>query len=356
MTGPAPSDIKDDDLPPAPEEGSEPEGASVELTEEEAEGLPAPEKKDEEADTGDGPKLKRRSRPRVPADRRIGQLTARASDAERTAAALKEELEQLRPKVGEYEGAALHWGKQAVEREIQLLERELKDAKDGSDTAAEAALQNKLAAAHAQLARFPQVSAPEEKPEVKQPEKKPEPKATVKEEPEIPPQLQAAPGSPKESWLGENTWFDPRSDDHDPAMASVAMRYATKLENDLKARGRPDLISSEWYFGKINAELARVFPDEYEAPAPTPPPANRGMPPMRQQNGAVSSPGRAPATRATRIDLTDEEKSFALALPRKTHADGKPYSDADMLKSYALHKANPNLGPVRVTYTGRNGG
>ena len=77
---------------------------------------------------------------------------------------------------------------------------------------------------------------------------------------------------------------------------------------------------------------------------------------MKQTPGGVAGPSRAPAAGTrTRIDLTAEEKDFALNLPRKKHADGRMFSDDEMIKSYALHKANPNHGPVRVTYTGRNG-
>lgn len=77
---------------------------------------------------------------------------------------------------------------------------------------------------------------------------------------------------------------------------------------------------------------------------------------MKNTNGGVASPSRAaPGPSRTRIDLSAEEKDFALNLPRKKHADGRMFSDDEMIKSYALHKANPNHGPVRVTYTGRNG-
>lgn len=363
MTGNA--GIKQDDAPEIPDLQVTVEGEQGVTTEGEQSGAP-------KEDTGDAPPPPRK--PRTSPDRRIGQLTAQKNEAERLRAEEKSKFEaELAAERGEKleaTEAALHWGKEALQGQLQIAQRDLKAAKDAGDTEAESSLTVKISGLSAKLANIPTV------PEKPAPAAKPEPRAAEPERPAArqpveqdeaplpPPVAEDGQATPFGEWVQQNSWFNPEAPEYDDTLHNAARDYADSLERRYIAAGRQKEIGTPAYFQKISNYMHREFPAEGEEAAPPPkvePRQPPRMPPMT---------GRSPVAPGTRggpqngrsgnvVSLTADEAEYAqVHFNNRKHTDGpkkgQMYSRDDKLKAYALLKQNPNAGPVQISITNKD--
>lgn len=285
-------------------------------------------------------------------DGRINELTREAREYERTAEQYRTELEAERAKNGtlarekdtaEY-AAALHY-RDGLKAQKAMMTRQLKDAKDSADTAAEAEIQSKMSTVDADLSRAESwLGANADKdPSEKKPAKpaaEPEARAPAKPQP-----VQYTGETAR--WVSENPWFDAGSTDHDPAMAEYARNYATYIETELKRVGNQKAIGTPDYFELIDKRMREVYADRFggdeggdEEPAAQP--QRGGLP--RMQGGSNVAPARASQPGVSRqqpqggnpnqVRLTQEQREIAHSLILK-HPNGNSLTPREKEIKYA---------------------
>ena len=312
-----------------------------------------PEQAAEDAGDGEGPKRK----PRINPSTRINQLTAQKAAVEREAEAQRqrfaEELAAARASSQEAIEAALHYGKQALERDLELAKRDLKLAKDSGDTEAESALTVKISGIQAQISRIPAPSqAQQAQPQYEQPRQQ----ARQAPPPDVLPPVEAPNGqkTPFGAWVENNSWFDQGSPDFDPVLHETARDFADTYERQLTRLGRANEIGTPAYFQQISNYMNSQFPSE-EAPRQEQRQAPR-MPPMSGQSPAAPASRGVPQGRSNNIvSLSKDQEEYALIhYNNRKHPDGRPYSRDDKLKAYAMLLKNPSAGPVNISIVNKD--
>lgn len=337
-----------------------PQDAPVEDIEVQVEGEAAPQEKvaeeQREEDTGDGEAPKRK--PRINPSTRINQLTAQKAAIEREREAERQrfeaELNAARASSQEAIEAALHYGKQALERDLELAKRDLKNAKDSGDTEAESALTVKISGIQAQISRIPAPS-PQPAQEAREAPRQ-ERQAPPPPPPDVLPPVEAPNGqkTPFGAWVESNTWFDQNSADFDPVLHETARDFADAYERQLVRLGRANEIGTPAYFKQISNYMYSQFPPEDQpAPQTRQPPR---MPPMTGQSPVAPASRGVPQGRSNNVvNLSKDQEEYALIhYNNRKHPDGRPYSREDKLKAYALLLKNPNAGPVNISIVNKD--
>lgn len=283
-------------------------------------------------------------------DGRINELTREAREAQRTAEDYRTELEAERAKsakLTEEKGksdyaAVLHY-RDKLKAEKSALTRQLKDAKDSADTAAESEIQSKMSTVDAELNGAENwVKSNEQPKQGAQPKEAPEPEVRA---PAKPQPVQYTGETAR--WVSENPWFDAGSADHDPAMAEYARNYATYIETELKRVGNQKAIGTPDYFELIDKRMREVYADRFggdEGGDEEPPaqPQRGGLP--RMQGGSNVAPARASQPGVSRqqpqggnpnqVRLTQEQREIAHSLILK-HPNGNSLTPREKEIKYA---------------------
>lgn len=295
---------------------------------------------------------------KVPANRRIGQLTGRVhalqgnldAERQRSDALAAENAALKRANADSQYGQAIHY-QAALAAKLNESKKAYADAlvTNDPDKIADAnAAMATIAAEKASIdgyvnqmkARRPQQPQPNG-----QAQPQPQPQPQPRQQPQLTPETQA--------WVKDNPWFMPGSDEFDPEMRAFAEASAVQIELRYRRSGRADQIGKKGYFDEITKDMRSNFPEAFGADtAPQPQPMRAG--------GHVASPS-APGPRANgangkppaKLHLTGEERSVARSLtlkyPNGHPKAGMPMTPEDKERSFAREKYGLNKGGVTVT-------
>ncbi len=129
--------------------------------------------------------------------------------------------------------------------ELQMAEKEFREAYDAGDTARIVAAQKQINDAQYSQKRVEEVRPPKEQSQVANPQPQPQPQQQ---------QQYVAPPDPRAiEWLRQNEWFG-----KDTEMTAVAYAVHDKL---IKERVDP---RSEHYYERVDQRVREVFPDRFE--------------------------------------------------------------------------------------------
>lgn len=307
----------------------------------------APKPEDINRDPTTGEKRKNRR----PATQRIGELTGKVRERDEALAAANSELARVNAEKAdlarqkeEAEKTGFIFYEQSARANADKAKRAYKEAVDSGDSDAMANAQELIAKHQAEIAQIEaykarQPAEPDQRQQRQQPQQR---QPTQRQQP-----TQVAPEVV--SWVSQNPWFEPPTADRpnpdfDEEMHDDVSAFANRIERRYKREGKENLIGSKAYFDELDAYARHEFPDAFEdAPAPRTP-ANSKLPAMNagRQNVAAPSrtsgsmPGNQPGS-PTRVTLSAEERALARKLGMK-HPNGKPYSDAEHERAFALSK------------------
>lgn len=294
--------------------------------------------------------------------RKIDQLTARASSAETTAQRLHRENEELRQKLEETatkantaDRAALANYEESVTANLKNAKRSLVDAQNSGDS-------DKIAEATAEVAKWGAESGNLDRWKKAQPKDEGEGDgggAQDAGEPEPPRRTEQAPQGPVtlppllQKFVDDNPWFAPGSKatpnpEFDLEMHQFARAYGLTLERKYKAEGKE---IDQSYYDALAKRVKDAFEyqddDGEEEPAPkkkTPAmngdekvaPARSSSPPARNGNGIQGN----------KITLTTDERQMAWSM-----ADNGAYKDPKTGKN--LTRAEAEVRYARALYKDR---
>lgn len=290
-----------------------------------------------------------RGKNRVPANKRIGQLTREKMEAIEYATRIQQELEQERQRNKELAERASKADKAAFTNYELAVTKSLADAKRSYQEAMASGDAEKIADATIELNKW---SA--EKTEVDRF------KSTHRDEPEPERQRQPARDEPEQQrrqhelpdearkWIEETAWFNPKSDEFDPMLHGVAVRYAQVIEAEYAETGRADEIGkSEQYFKDITDFVRNRYPDRFsdvvdlEKPASRTPAMSAGRPdtaPAARVNGN----GGVGGSPSTKVSLSADEVDMVRRLMNEgvyKDKNGKKVSDmTEAKRQFALQK------------------
>lgn len=292
-----------------------------------------------------------KERNRVPANKRIGQITRKLKEKEEYAVELERELElerrrnqELSDRVGKADKTALANYELAVTKSLSEAKRAHQEAMASGDAEkiTDATIElNRWSSEKAEIDRFKATHKDEPAPErQRQQVRDAEPEQQQRQQPQLPEEAQ--------KWIKETTWFDPESDDFDPTLHSIAVRYAQVIEAEYAEAGRADEIGkSAQYFKDITDYVTGRFPDRFgnvvdlEKPAARTPAMSAGRPdtaPAARVNGN-GSVGNSPNMK---VQLSADEVDMARRLMGQgVYKDktGKPVRDINEAKrQFAIHK------------------
>lgn len=247
----------------------------------------------------------RKKKNRVPADKRIGQLTRknhelseRATGAETHAQKLARDLEDERGKRGVSDKAALTNYARAADLNLKLAKKEHEEALNSgeADKITEAA--SKLAAASTEKQNVDNFMERTKATEAAQP--KADGTRTSTEQPDRtetrrPTREEIEANMPEETlkWTRETKWFDPSSEEHDADKHKAAVMYAANvLEPRYRRAGKTgDIGTTAEYFKEIDSFIAKEFGEDDDETVDVNDTGGRKVPSMqagRQDNGGVS--------------------------------------------------------------------
>lgn len=222
-------------------------------------------------------------------ERRAKEAAIREKEeAIRAAQAIAEENRKLKGSLNEGQKALLEQAKKVVEKELDEVKREYKNAYEAGDSDALVAAQEKLTAVKLKAERvnnFRPAPIQEEKPVVQTPQHAPVDEKAV-------------------AWQRENAWFG--SDDE---MTSFALGLHSKLiKEGLDPR-------SDEYYERVNSRVRQVFPEKFDSEETADAPSQR-----TNKRNVV-----APATRSTapkKVVLTQTQVNIAkrLGVPLELYA------------------------------------
>lgn len=222
-------------------------------------------------------------------ERRAKEAAIREKEeAIRAAQAIAEENRKLKGSLNEGQKALLEQAKKVVEKELEEVKREYKNAYEAGDSDALVAAQEKMTAVKLKAERvnnFRPAPIQEEKPVVQMPRSVPVDEKAV-------------------AWQRENAWFG--SDDE---MTSFALGLHSKLiKEGLDPR-------SDEYYERVNSRVRQVFPEKFDSEETADAPSQR-----TNKRNVV-----APATRSTapkKVVLTQSQVNIAkrLGVPLELYA------------------------------------
>ena len=319
------------------------EDVDIELTEEELDGETPPEPEpgqepETAADPDPEPEPEPKKKPR--ADNRVASALAKAEEAERRAAealARAEEAERVRQ---QSDRAMMFHYEKRLETDVASLKRQLTEAKAVGDSEAEIEAMTKLTDVQAELRGVKSWLGAEPAAE---PERRAEPKPEPKPAADAAPQVTLEPRTA--SWIDQNDWFKPQSENFDSEMHEEATLYAKRLERRLKAAGKASDIGNDDYFAEIDRHMREEFPDAFDDAPP-----QKRTPPMKRDANAV------PVTRSAQggvtpnknvVRLTADERRLAHSLAANgaiKNKDGSRPSPEQAEKIYAIQRMKQSKG------------
>lgn len=281
-------------------------------------------------------KLPRRGQGRM--DKRIGQLTARASEAELANKRIMDELAEeraLRKKAEEKatvaDAAALANYEQAAKDRVAKTKKDYADALDTGD-------KDKIADANVELTKAASDLAQVERYKRANPDK-PKDAEPDDEGSEPEPHRTAPPPNPLfEKFKMENPWFEPGTqgapNEHFRRSLHVyALDVGMRLEREYQAAGKP---FDQEYWDKIADAVEKKFPEEFDG-EPEPEPVRSRTPTMSADatdrgvpRGASQQTGNgAQRGQSERIKLSNEQLQlvkFNVENEIYKHEDGRAYT------------------------------
>ncbi len=308
-----------------------------------------PEQGQQEQDGGDEDaepeKPKKRAQPR------IAKLTNERNYYAQIAEQARRELDELRSgyqKVvterDQLNTVAMENYASSVEKELSAAKEALKRALESSDFDAQAEANVRVAQAAAAKkdidAWREQQKSVAAKPKDDAPKQEAKPQTQQQQQPvELPKEVQ--------SWISRNkSWYSPDSEDFDQDAHVAVTRYAAALEQQMQLEGRDDEVNGKEYWDKIDAFVARKYPDYAPQRGGTPP--MKGSTTVAPARGATPQPvpGQQPRS-TTKIQLTSDDRKMARALVdqgalkyphgHKQFGQRMSYQDAEIY--YAKQKA-----------------
>ena len=208
-------------------------------------------------------------------------LERQHQEALRATQALFEENKKLKGHLNTGTTGFITQAQKLAEMEVEQAKAALKAAHEAGDTEAFVEAQAKL-----NEAVFAQQRAKSLKPPPLQTEEQRGNVAPQQPSPQAPaPQVDPA----TQAWVDRNRWFG-----QDDEMTSLAMGVHTKLVKSGVTPGTKE------YFDTIDTRLRQVFPDKFEAPAPSP----------TKRPATVVAPTQR-ATSAKKVRLTQSQVAFA---------------------------------------------
>lgn len=288
----SPDDELEFDIDVVENDEGEPE---VDLADEDAEPEAEQEQEPEPEPEAEEPEQQKPHRNR--AKERIAELSRRAAEAEQRAAEAERRAQQYEERVAAANVAQFEQAETALKSELAFARRELVEAKALGDYEKEAEITAKMAelsATMAQVKMYRETNPPREAKQA----------APVPSQPVVDPRTA--------SWINENSWFNPQSNEYDPEMAVDAQAYARKLEIRLQREGRQNEIGSEEYFSVINDYVREQYPDAFDD-VPAPPKkrmptmaAGRDVAPVARQTAPVQ-----PAPKKNSVRLSSDQRDMA---------------------------------------------
>lgn len=232
-------------------------------------------------------------------DERLAALARRAAEAEARAEAAERQRGEYEQRLTTAESSQFAQMESAISAELATAKRELVDAKTLGDYSAEADATAKMAKLAADLSAVQAYRATPQQPRQEQ-----------RQQREATPQERST-----QAWVATNTWFNPKSADHDEELAAEAQHFARKLEIKLKREGKSSAIGDADYFAAIDAHMAKEFPDFFDEP---PVAATRKTPNMKAGTdvapvGRQGSPLQ-PAKKSNIVKLSAAERQMAEAI------------------------------------------
>lgn len=208
-------------------------------------------------------------------------LERQHQEALRATQALFEENKKLKGHLNTGTTGFITQAQKLADMEVEQAKAALKSAHEAGDTEAFVEAQAKL-----NEAVFAQQRTKSLKPPPLQTEEQRDNVAPQQPSPQAPaPQVDPA----TQAWVDRNRWFG-----QDDEMTSLAMGVHTKLVKSGVTPGTKD------YFDTIDTRLRQVFPDKFEAPAPSP----------TKRPATVVAPTQR-ATSAKKVRLTQSQVAFA---------------------------------------------
>jgi hypothetical protein len=314
------------------------------------------------------PEEPKKSKNRVPATQRIGQLRGEISARDQQIAALQQQLNEM-------QGQANALSRQAQESDIARFDQhdvnwhqEENDATAALEAAyekqarGEAGAATDIAKATRRLAKASSEVQAIDAFKANHPDgfnadgtrRAAQPQQRV-EQPRQQTQQQAQPQMelPQDvyDWIDNNPWINKDNPEFDPEMAHAATELTNRLDGKFRRSGRGEEIGTKTYFDELDGLLADKFPEAYEdAPAPVAPPQAKRNPAMTRPNGA----GVAPASRQAQatpapgnpgsgsVRLSADEQDMAMRMGYRYEYDhpkaGQRMSNQDALRHHAKHK------------------
>jgi hypothetical protein len=208
-------------------------------------------------------------------------LERQHQEALRATQALFEENKKLKGHLNTGTTGFITQAQKLADMEVEQAKVALKAAHEAGDTEAFVEAQAKL-----NEAVFAQQRTKSLKPPPLQTEEQRDNVAPQQPSPQAPaPQVDSA----TQAWVDRNRWFG-----QDDEMTSLAMGVHTKLVKSGVTPGTKD------YFDTIDTRLRQIFPDKFEAPAPSP----------TKRPATVVAPTQR-ATSAKKVRLTQSQVAFA---------------------------------------------
>lgn len=279
----------------------------------------APEAKKAEAGKKEGNEKPERDKRRRDPQARINKISGQMKEAEEQARRARvEALEERRLR---FEGMDFQYAQGIIIAEQQEKEaiRALVEAKENGDTKAEIEAQQRMAEAQSNKVEFTKARV-----QIKQEAETLKSKVATEVN-----EIRSAPAASnnvanKAAWQARNEWFG-----EDAEMTEDVKEYATKMERNLIANGRKDLIGSPEYYAAIdkyvdeNYEAAEDEDDGEEDAAPAP---KNTRPKTASVAASATNSGKKSPSDPNKITLPREQLETFKMIEHdlKTDGSGKP--------------------------------
>lgn len=314
-----------------------------------------------------GQPIKPKSANRVPAAKRIGQLTAEKhhllTENERKdqeIARLTQEVQRGNLSKQQLDASALGLAEANAKANFEVGKTRYKEAlanndPDGMATASAMMAQAKsdeqqITAYKARVAQQQPQPGQQQQPEQRQVQQPAQP---------------AAPLNPATAaWVEANPWVNRQSPEFNAEMADALVAHASLVEKRLTREGRGNEIGTDTYYAELDRRMREDYPDELGEAEPEPQPQQRRVqqqaPRMVRQNGAAVAPGQGQSqggasVGSNRVPLSVDDRRFvrqlvdqgAMKYPPGHKDFGKRMSYPDAEIDFARQKlANPPRGSV----------
>jgi len=213
-------------------------------------------------------------------------------ELERYARKLSEENNNLKGTVGKNQATLLEQAKRAIAGDLAAAKKAYKDAYEAGDSDALVLAQEQMNTAAIKADRVNNFKLPPLQPAETDVKQQVEPQQPRKDDPKA------------AHWAADNPWFGSNDE-----MTSFALGLHTKL---MKEGVDP---KSDDYYGKINARMRKLFPEEFDVLE-----EEESAPPPRQKSNVVAPASRSVAPRKVRLTQTQVSLAKRLGVPLEVYA------------------------------------